>query len=779
MRQYIKTNAIGFLPFLFAIGLTIYFIAIILNFPLVGLVVKEENHQWMIEKVYDKGWAANQSIKKGDILTLVNGKKPEEHATVKHYQRVELADSITIIDDHSKSKTYQITYSHLDSQYIFYLLLPFLFMLTALLLSMFLYRRKKEDKSAIILIYFLLSLAICYLSGSGSSRGDLIGRVAITVTLSGSLVSFVHFLKSYFIRYGLSYIKTKTLIILYSLYVLYLIMMLIGFLVQDLQAIMEVAELVFYAFLVLFLLFTLLKFYITYKNTEGSSLLKILWVTLFIAFAPFMFLYVVPTILFGKDFVTAEITSLFLIVIPIVFVYMQLAEKLFDIEYLLNRLRYYSLLSFPFTVVLTLIISLLLKIQFVSGSFFMLLILLFIVTTIFLYTKEFFDYKVRHHLFSKKHNFETSLYKFFQKAKYETKVNSLIKNLMIEIKDVLMVKEVFYIEIIETDKKLWSLLNKGQISPNLTVAIEEIQWENYGVGSLIEVIDGFCIVIGGDYNNKNVIFCGLKKFKTTLNIEEKIWLETLAYFSSILLENFQLIEGLFQKIEDYKEKTESEKNNYPLWLSRLLFSLSEKERANLSIDIHDSVLQDQLQLLREVDKMIDKVQQHPLKDDLYELKERMLDNIHLIRETCNELRPPFLSELGIIQSIQNLIEQTKLRADFLLYSKLDPSIHMLEKDCELTLYRVVQELLNNAMKHSRATVVKVSLNRNQQMLTLIYDDNGVGLDISTLNDSFKTMGISGIKERVKSIGGDIVINSSPSYGMHVVINIYTGRNGIA
>ena len=81
-----------------------------------------------------------------------------------------------------------------------------------------------------------------------------------------------------------------------------------------------------------------------------------------------------------------------------------------------------------------------------------------------------------------------------------------------------------------------------------------INWNHCRTGSLIEIMDGFGITIGGDYKNKNIIFCGLKKFKTNLNIQEKIWLETLAYISSILLENFQLIEGLFQKIEDYKEK---------------------------------------------------------------------------------------------------------------------------------------------------------------------------------------------------------------------------------
>ncbi len=61
-------------------------------------------------------------------------------------------------------------------------------------------------------------------------------------------------------------------------------------------------------------------------------------------------------------------------------------------------------------------------------------------------------------------------------------------------------------------------------------------------------------MIGEDYSRKNVIFLGLKKYNTNLNIQERIWLESIAYFSSILIENFQRIEDLFQKIEQYKDK---------------------------------------------------------------------------------------------------------------------------------------------------------------------------------------------------------------------------------
>ena len=422
-------------------------------------------------------------------------------------------------------------------------------------------------------------------------------------------------------------------------------------------------------------------------------------------------------------------------------------------------------------------LKLILKIELLSIFSFTLFLLLFTGTALFLYAKEYLDYKMSHHLFSQKSDFESSLYKFFQKAKDETKVKSLIFNLMNEIRDVLMVKDVVYIEMIsEDDGGHWLIKNRNNYPPAFTEELEMINWNQCQTGSFIEIIDGFGIAIGGDYKNKNIIFCGLKNFKTTLNIQERIWLETLAYISSILLENFQLIEGLFQKIEDYKEKKEATHENYPSWLSRLLFTISEKERANLSIDLHDSVLQDLLQLLRVVDNITEKVADPQIKDELFELKERMLDNIHLIRETCNELRPPFLSELGIIESIQLLFDQTKLRSNFMLNCELDPSIQIINKEYELPLYRVVQELLNNAMKHSEASIVNISLTQSNQNLVLLYQDNGIGMDMTKVKDSFQTIGLSGIKERINSIGGTMEIHSTPGNGMKVLIEIKTGSD---
>jgi two-component system, NarL family, sensor histidine kinase ComP len=777
MKSFTIKNIMGLLSIILVLCCTLYFTVINFKYPLVGIEVMNQNDQLMVKNIYEKGWANEQPIEEGDIIKLVNGGSPEDHSTVSFFNRIEKAESITIKDKDLQTKTYSITYDNLIFQYVLYLLLPLFFSMTMISLGAFLYRKKKEDRSAIILIYFLLSIGVCYFSATTSARGDIIGRVSLIITLPGSIVLFIHFLKSYFLRYNLVFIKTKSIIILYTICCTVLLAMSIIIAFDGFNILMNTVLLGFFLFLIIFLLYYLTRFYLQNKNTDYKGILKIIWLILFSAFSPFLFLYAIPAFLFNKELVSAEVTAIFLLFIPFVFVYLQLAEKLFDIEFLLNRLRYYSLLSFPFTIFILVMLKLILKIDLLSIFSFTLFLLLFTGTALFLYTKEYLDYKMSHHLFSQKSDFESSLYKFFQKAKDETKVDSLIKNLMNEIRDVLMVEKVVYIEMVsEDDGEHWLLKNRENYLPVFAKELEMINWNHCRTGSLIEIIDGFGIAIGGDYKNKNIIFCGLKNFKTTLNIQERIWLETLAYISSILLENFQLIEGLFQKLEDYKEKNEATHDNYPSWLSRLLFTISEKERANLSIDLHDSVLQDLLQLLRVVDNITEKVDDPQIKVDLFDLKESMLDNIHLIRETCNELRPPFLSELGIIESIQLLFDQTKLRSNFMLNFELDPSIQMINKEYELPLYRVVQELLNNAMKHSEASVVNISLTQPNQNLVLLYQDNGIGMNMTKLKDSFKTIGLSGIKERIKSISGTMEINSTPDNGMNVLIEIKTGSD---
>ena len=776
MKSIFKLNSLNFLLIILVIMLTTYSTIVNVKYPLIGLDVKEQQNQWFVNTIYSKGWAKDQSINVGDRILKVNEKDPAEHSTIYWFNRVEKAETLTIEKADGNVEQYTITYEMLDFQYILYLILPLLFSFTTIFLSIFLFSKKKEEQSAMILIYFLLSLGVCYLSASTSAKGDILGRVLTFVTLPGSLLLFIHFLQSFFKKNHLTFIHGKVLGLLYVLYVIFLLSCGTSYFIFGTNYALNNILLIFFALLLICLLFYLGKLYYKKENKEGTSIIKILLFAFVHALSPFLVFYALPTVIIGngKEFLSAEFTAIFLIIIPIAIVYLQIADKLFDIDFLLNRLRFYSLLSLPFTVYMSLMVKFIFDIYPFSTFLLLFSILLFGSTLVFLYLKEYLDYKISRHLFSQKSNFNSSLYKFFQKAQHETKVESLINHLIQEIKDVLVVKDTFYLEVTSVENNKWKIKNdKTQYARQIS-ELEKINWEYYRVGSLLELKSGYVIIIGEELEKKRIIFIGLKKFTPNFNIQESIWIETLAYISSILLENFQLIEDLFYKIEYYKEKQSN--NNYPSWLSRLLFTLSEKERANLSTDLHDSVLQDLLQLLREIENIAEKIEAEPIKYDLYYIKERVLDNIHLVRETCNELRPPFLKELGFFESIQHLFKLTKLRSNFILYSEVDPNLEIKEPGHDLIIYRVVQELLNNAMKHSQASIVKIALTQQDHSLTIAYEDNGIGMDMSKLNDSFKTIGVSGIKERVKSIGGTIEIYSRPKSGMNVFIEIDTGSD---
>lgn len=87
------------------------------------------------------------------------------------------------------------------------------------------------------------------------------------------------------------------------------------------------------------------------------------------------------------------------------------------------------------------------------------------------------------------------------------------------------------------------------------------------------------------------------------------------------------------------------------------------------------------------------------------------------------------------------------------------------------VYRIVQELLNNATKHSKATKIDINLENTNTMLLLNYRDNGVGMNIDYLRSTFRHMGLSGIKERVLSLEGEIHIKSASGEGFEVSILI--------
>jgi two-component system sensor histidine kinase ComP len=164
---------------------------------------------------------------------------------------------------------------------------------------------------------------------------------------------------------------------------------------------------------------------------------------------------------------------------------------------------------------------------------------------------------------------------------------------------------------------------------------------------------------------------------------------------------------------------------------------------------------------------------HPISaklgHELEDIKEGLLDVIHQIRETCNELRPPLLKEMGVVEAVESIIEHTQMRVNFAVDFRAKSFSLELNEEQITAIYRIVQELLRNADKHSQSKLVTLELEQRGDMIYFRYQDDGIGMDVNQMIASFEHMGLSGIKERVTGLEGEISFYSERGNGLEVVI----------
>src|SRR5665648_398036 len=691
--------------------LSYYLLLITINIPYIGLSVeKSELGTWQISNVDHLGWAEQQGIKVGDPVSLINEIQPNGYSTILHYGVIEQAKTL-VINRNGELILHKVTKDLTPEQIQYHIVIPTIVLVILLIFSFFLYIKKGDDKSALILILFFLAIGFSYLSAGASSQKDILGLYINRITFALIPVLFLEFLNNYFKRYGLSLYNRKILFPLYLSNGLLLVIQLLGVSLS----IVRYSFLAVFSVSILLCIYILISRYIRYRNTIHKPVFKIILVGFLLAFFPFVFLVGFPSILFGVELIPGAFAAVFLVFLPVVFLYLITANRLFDIDFIIFRFR--------------------LK------------------------------------LFREKHNFQASLDRFSQTIAKVMKPSDLEERLIMEVREVLSVESISLLEIDMIDKTL--VIKTGSPdSPDIVI----IDWlknstELLSVGELIDINNGVLLKIGEEKDKCHLVWIKGKLNRTQFNQDERVWLKTIAFYVSVVYENLHLIEGLIEKLEE----AVTQKDSAHPWVLRLLFNLSEKERRRLASDLHDSALQDQLLWYRKLE-IISADERIPvdLRKELNIMTEGLLDVTHQIRETCNELFPPLLNESGIVEALKNLFANAQLRTDYIVNFNATGFSIDLDYEHVLALYRMVQELLTNAAKHSKATEVNITLANSNGILILNYRDNGIGIDLQNLQSSYNHMGLSGIKERVSSLEGKTSYYSSLGKGFEVSIVVAIG-----
>ena len=214
--------------------------------------------------------------------------------------------------------------------------------------------------------------------------------------------------------------------------------------------------------------------------------------------------------------------------------------------------------------------------------------------------------------------------------------------------------------------------------------------------------------------------------------------------------------------------------------SRQLIASQESERKRIAAELHDSlgqrliIIQNQALLLlqsRAGDTGLTAVQRQRIN----EISTEASDAAHEVKELSYNLRPYRLDRLGLTTAIQGMVEATAAASQTRFTVDIDNIDGVFPKDAEINFYRIVQECLNNIMKHSHAPAnASIHIRRADDLLMLTVRDDGQGFPQNSAAERAPGgFGLTGISERAQLLGGSASIHASPGHGTTVTIEIDT------
>jgi PAS domain S-box-containing protein len=202
----------------------------------------------------------------------------------------------------------------------------------------------------------------------------------------------------------------------------------------------------------------------------------------------------------------------------------------------------------------------------------------------------------------------------------------------------------------------------------------------------------------------------------------------------------------------------------------------EDERLRISRELHDDTAQALATLSRDLDALINREKKlaKPVTERLQKLHEMADSALEGVRRYSQDLRPSILDDLGLVPALEWLITDLEKEHGMATSVSVTGRRRRLAPEKELTVFRIAQEVLSNVRRHSQASEVEMNLDFGADALTLIISDNGQGFNLprrtSDLALSGK-LGIIGMRERARLIGGTLIVLSDPGAGTTVTLRI--------
>lgn len=209
---------------------------------------------------------------------------------------------------------------------------------------------------------------------------------------------------------------------------------------------------------------------------------------------------------------------------------------------------------------------------------------------------------------------------------------------------------------------------------------------------------------------------------------------------------------------------------------RRLLTEREQERKHLARELHDQMIQDLLSLNYELEEMASKAIGVPaVVTDINGIRSDIRTLVEDLRRICGNLRPPTIDSLGLGAALQSYLHDWSHRTGIEVKLEIDENFGRLPEAIELSIFRIVQEGVNNIWKHADASRADITLNHTSpRMLLISIADDGIGLQKSfNLGELSETghFGLLGISERVALMGGRLHFQNLDEGGLLIQVEI--------
>ena len=216
-----------------------------------------------------------------------------------------------------------------------------------------------------------------------------------------------------------------------------------------------------------------------------------------------------------------------------------------------------------------------------------------------------------------------------------------------------------------------------------------------------------------------------------------------------------------------KEEKEEMRNRFEQTLLKTQLEIQEQAFAYISQEIHDNIGQ----ILSLVRLNLNTFGSMVTEEKINQTDDLLGKAIKDLRDLSHNLQNNRIHNIGIVESIRQLLLSLEKTGRYQTIFHTSDNFHILDPNTDIILYRMIQEIINNIIKHASASIIDVEISNDLDMTTIRIGDNGIGFNTTLLHQGNPGIGLQNIANRAKMINGTIDVKSEPGNGTTITLYI--------